>query len=68
VEITTTWTAIRTDRALSAAHGGATLASCATNGVFGTATKQSRMVSPMGFIPSAYVADQESNPPREESG
>ena len=70
MEITTTWTAIRKDRAVPAAHGGATLALRSLRALCGT-TKQRSLVSPMGAfvgVPSTYVTDQESNPPREESG
>ena len=60
MEITKTWTAIREDRALTPAHGGAAL--CGITSSLGT-------VAPMGaFVPSAYVVDQESNKPRVESG
>lgn len=62
-----TATAIRTDRALRPAHGGATLRTLGTT----VCTKQRSLVASMGafaVVPSAYVADQESNPPREESG
>lgn len=64
-----TWTAIRTDRAVPAARSGATLAHRSLHVLGGT--KQRGLVSPMGAFaagPSTYVADQESNPPREESG
>ena len=65
---TTTWTAIRTDRAVPAAHGGTTLA-FSPRTLCGT-TKQRSLVGAMGTsaVTSAYVAHQESNPPREESG
>jgi len=69
VVTTTTWTAIRTDRAVPAAHGGATLAFGSPRTLCGT-TKQRSLVGAMGTsaVTSAYVAEQESNPPREESG
>lgn len=56
-----TRTAIRTDRAVPAAHGGA--------GLRAFATKQ--LSAPIGTclgVSPAYVTGQESNPPREESG
>lgn len=62
-----TATAIRTDRALRLAHGGATPRLLWMTGC----TKQRSLVASMGafaVVPSAYVTDQESNPPREESG
>ncbi len=62
-----TWTAIRKDRALPAAHGRTSLRTLGTT----VCTKQRSLVAPMGsfaVITSAYVAGQESNPPREESG
>ena len=65
-----TWTAIRTDRAVPAARSGATLAHRTLAVLCGT-TKQRGMVSPLGSfaaVPSTYAVDQESNPPREESG
>jgi hypothetical protein len=67
VENTTTWTAIREDRALPAAHSGTTLRTLGTS----ECTKNRSLVAPMGSfaaLASAYVAGQESNPPREESG
>ena len=56
----TAWTATRTDRGLTAAHRGAALAN-------GIATKRIGGVSPMSVFAGvpAYVADQESHPPRE---
>jgi hypothetical protein len=51
----TSWTAIRTDRGLTAAHRGAASA-CATKPNGG---------APMTFAVPAYVTDQESHPPRE---
>ena len=61
MEITTTWIAIRTDRAVPAAHGGALTAAGSAYAVCGS-TKL-RSVASMGTF-----AGQESNPPREESG
>ena len=57
----TAWTATRTDRGLTAAHCGAALAS-----VSDIATKQLTGTPMAAFagVP-AYVADQESHPPRE---
>jgi hypothetical protein len=60
MELTTTWTAIRKDRALPAAHLGAGL-KCASQ-------RSGNAFAPMGFdvvVPSTYVTDQESHPPRE---
>jgi len=68
VENSTTWTAIRKDRAVPAAHVGTSLALGTARDLCGS-TKQ--LGAPMGTfagVPSTYVADQESNPPREESG
>jgi hypothetical protein len=64
---TKTWTAIRTDCALTRAHGGAQLAT-RPDATF--AVKPINGVSPMSAfsgVPSAYVAEQESHPPRERS-
>lgn len=74
MEITTTWTAIRTDRARSAAHGGTALLASRTRGIVACSprsTKQLNGVAPMAVFvgsPSTYVTDQESHPPREWSG
>ncbi len=59
-----TWNAIREDRALTAAHVGAgLLASCAPN-----ATSKTTGMAPVSFVGiPAYVADQESHPPRGSS-
>jgi hypothetical protein len=61
VSNTTAWTATRTDRGLTPAHGGATLATTCL------ATKRINGVTPMSaFVGApAYGADQESHPPRE---
>ena len=59
MEITTTWTAIRKDRGLTAAHRGAGL-TCATK----PGTNGVSPMTPFVSVP-AYVADQESHPPRE---
>jgi hypothetical protein len=65
METKTTWTAIRTDRGLTRAHGGAQLT---TRPDSAFAVKPINGVSPMsGFGVPAYVADQESHPPRERS-
>jgi hypothetical protein len=61
VEITKTWTAIRSDRALTSAHGGAVLA-CAPSAAF--ETKQAVNGAPMTSFVPAYVVDQGSHPPR----
>jgi hypothetical protein len=59
-----TKTATRTDRALSAAHG--TVPAFRT-GTVALAAKRINGVAPMAAfgVPSTYVADQESHPPRE---
>lgn len=70
MEITNTWTAIRTDRARPAAHGGTALAT-RTRGADVCTAKQLNGVAPMSAfvgLPSTYVTDQESIPPREWSG
>jgi hypothetical protein len=62
--MTSIWTATRTDRGLSAAHGGTALASrtcLATTKPNGIGT-----LVPFVAVP-AYVADQESYPPRGNS-
>lgn len=66
MEINNNWTAIREDRALPAAHTGTSLRTLGTT----VCTKQRSLVAPMGSfaVATAYVAGQESNPPREESG
>ncbi len=59
--VTKTWTTIRTDRGLTAAHGGALLGSrTATPAV----AKRINGVSPMVAFAPAYAPDQESHPPR----
>ena len=65
MEITTSWTAIRTDRARSAVHGGALLAS----GTRSIAPKTANGALPMTSFAcvSAYVVDQGSHPPRGNS-
>jgi hypothetical protein len=62
VTITTAWTATRNARGLTAAHSGATLA-CGS----GLADAKPNGFAPMPFGVPAYVADQESHPPRERS-
>jgi len=54
----TSWTAIRTDRGLTAAHRGAAMLACATK------PNGPSAMTPFAGVP-AYVADQESHPPRE---
>ena len=63
-----TWTAIRTDRGPACAHGGTRLA---TRPVATLAAKRTTGVTPVSAfagVPSAYVAEQESHPPRELVG
>jgi hypothetical protein len=71
VENTTTRTAIRTDRGLTAAHCGTGTGAPASRPrtVLAGQPKGNagvRMSAFAGF-PSAYVADQETHPPRERS-
>ncbi|HWL35103.1 MAG TPA: hypothetical protein VNQ77_02820 [Frankiaceae bacterium] len=64
MEMTSCWTAIRTERALSAAHVGTTALASRTRLA---ATKQINGLSTpvVGFVGvPAYTADQESHPPR----
>jgi hypothetical protein len=63
MEMTRCWTAIRTDRALTAAHEGTTMLASRTR--LG-ATKLNGLSMPVvGFVGvPAYTADQESHPPR----
>lgn len=62
MEMTSCWTAIRTDRARSAAHGGTALATRTRL----AATKQINGSTPtLSFVDvPAYVVVQESHPPR----
>jgi hypothetical protein len=64
MEMTRCWTAFRTDRELTAAHGGTTLLAprtrlAATKQITGLSVPTASFVN----VP-AYVADQESHPPR----
>lgn len=58
------WTATRTARGLTAAHSGTGLA-CGSD--IAAAAKRINGVSPMPFGVPAYVADQESHPPRDRA-
>jgi len=61
MEMTISRSAIRTDRALSAAHGGTGVLASRT----WTATKTANGLPKVSFVGvPAYVADQESHPPR----
>lgn len=63
----TTLTATRTARALTSAHGTVP-ASTRTGSVALAAKQRINGVAPMsafGVVPSTYVADRESHPPRE---
>jgi hypothetical protein len=58
------WTATRTDRGLTAAHSGTALA---VGSDIAVAAKRLKGISPMPFGVPAYVADQESHPPRDRA-
>ena len=67
----TTWTAIRTDRGPACAHGGTRLATRPVAAFDASIVKRINGVTPMSAftgVPSAYVAEQESHPPRDLVG